>query len=119
MANKVDISEVTDFSHDLQEASADFQSQLDKVKEGIEAVNGMSSFSGKTAKEAKQYFGELHITILESFGGLFDDLEENLQQHIDKFGSDINSNDSANFLQGHQTIPEMIPISLYAIRGLF
>src|SRR5690625_6590736 len=73
MANKVDISEVTDFSHDLQEASADFRSQLDKVKEGIEAVNGMSSFSGKTAKEAKQYFGELHITILESFRGLFED----------------------------------------------
>src|SRR5690625_128356 len=95
MANKVDISEVTDFSHDLQEASADFRSQLDKVKEGIEAVNGMSSFSGKTAKEAKQYFGELHITILESFRGLFDDLEANLQQHIDTFGSDVDSNDSA------------------------
>src|SRR5699024_680687 len=94
MANKVDISEVTDFSHDLQEASADFRSQLDKVKEGIEAVNGMSSFSGKAAKEAKRYFGELHLTILESFRGLFDDLQENLKQHMDTFESDVDGGDS-------------------------
>ena len=91
----LDISEVTDFSNDLQEASADFRSQLDKVKESIEAVNGMSSFSGKAAKEAKQYFGELHLKILESFRGLFDDLEANLQQHIDTFGSEVDSSDSA------------------------
>src|SRR5690625_3879606 len=95
IGSRVNMSEVTDFSHDLQEASADFRSQLDKVKEGIEAVNGMSSFSGKTAKEAKQYFGELHITKLESFRGLFDDLEGNLQQHIDTFGSDVDGSDSA------------------------
>src|SRR5690625_3633255 len=63
----------------------------------------MSSFSGKAAKEAKQYFGELHLTILESFRGLFDDLEGNLQQHIDTFGSDVDGSDSAiiksNYLQ--------------------
>jgi len=55
----------------------------------------MRSFFGKAAKEAKQYFGELHLTILESFRDLFDDLEANLQQHIDKFGSDVDSSDSA------------------------
>src|SRR5690625_795682 len=55
----------------------------------------MSSFSGKAAKEAKQYFGKIHITKLESFRGLFDDLEGNLQQHIDTFGSDVDGSDSA------------------------
>ncbi len=95
MANKVDMSEVNDFSKDLQEASADFQSQLDKVIENIETINGMDSFSGKAAKEAKQYFGELHLTLLDSFKGLFDDLEENLEQHIDTFESDVDSSDSA------------------------
>ncbi|GIO23673.1 T7SS effector LXG polymorphic toxin [Oceanobacillus sp. J11TS1] len=95
MANKVDISEVTDFQSDLQEASTGFRSQLDKVKENIEAINGMSSFSGKAAKEAKQYFSELHVTILESFKGLFDDLEANLQQHIEAFASEVDSSDSA------------------------
>ncbi|WP_269410541.1 T7SS effector LXG polymorphic toxin [Lentibacillus daqui] len=95
MANKVDMSEVNDFSKDLQEASADFQSQLDKVIENIETINGMDSFSGKAAKEAKQYFGELHVTLLDSFKGLFDDLEGNLQQHIDTFESDVDSSDSA------------------------
>jgi len=95
MSHKVDISEVHEFSDDLQGASEEIQSSLIKVKKGIENINGMSSFSGKAAKEAKQYFGELHLTILESFRGLFDDLEANLQQHIEKFGSDVDSSDSA------------------------
>ena len=55
----------------------------------------MGSFSGKAAKEAKQYFSELHLTLLESFRGLFDDLEENLQQHIKTFGSKVDGSDSA------------------------
>src|SRR5690625_1515391 len=95
MSHKVDISEVHEFSDDLQGASEEIQSSLIKVKKGIENINGMSSFSGKAAKEAKQYFGELHLPILESFRGLFDDLEANLQQHIEKFGSDVDSSDSA------------------------
>src|SRR5690625_7047923 len=33
--------------------------------------------------------------ILESLRDVFDDLEANLQQHIDKFGSDVDSSDSA------------------------
>ncbi|GGK05356.1 hypothetical protein GCM10007063_29720 [Lentibacillus kapialis] len=95
MPNKVDISEVADFSNDLKDASADFRSQLDEVKKSIETINGMRSFSGEAAKEAKQYFGELHVTLLESFQGLFDDLEENLQQHIKTFGSKVDGSDSA------------------------
>lgn len=95
MANKVDISEVTDFQTDLQEASVNFRSQLDKVIEHIEAVNGMSSFSGKAAKEAKQYFSELHVTLLESFKGLFDDLEANLEQHLEEFQSEVDVSETA------------------------
>ncbi|MBP1971419.1 putative DNA-binding ArsR family transcriptional regulator [Virgibacillus natechei] len=79
----------------MQEASADFRSQLDKVQESIEAINGMSSFSGKAAKEAKNYFGEMHITILGSFKGLFDDLEANLQQHMEAFRSEVDVSESA------------------------
>ncbi len=63
----------------------------------------MGSFSGKATKEAKRYFGELHVTILESFRGLFADLEGNLRQHIKIFASDVDYSDSAiiksNYLQ--------------------
>src|SRR5699024_5241085 len=55
----------------------------------------MKSFSGKAAKSAKQYFGEMHLTVLASFKGLFEDLEENLQQHIKTFESMVDSSDSA------------------------
>lgn len=43
------------FLNALQEAS-DTQYQVDKVKENIERIHGMSSFSGKAAKEAKAVF---------------------------------------------------------------
>jgi len=48
----------------------------------VDFINNMESFSGKAAKEAKGCFNELHLTILESFRGLFDDLDENLKQHL-------------------------------------
>ena len=84
-----------DFSTDLQEASKDIRSQLDQVKESIESINSMSSFSGKTAEEAKKYFEEMHLTIIESFQGLFDDLEGNLNKHIQDFQSDVDASETA------------------------
>src|SRR5699024_5862607 len=95
MGNKVDISEMENFSNDLKEASADIKASLAQVEEKIEQVNNMKSFSGKAAKSAKQYFGEMHLTVLASFKGLFEDLEENLQQHIKTFESMVDSSDSA------------------------
>lgn len=95
MSHKVDISEVHDFSDDLQEASEDIRSSLIKVKKGIETIDGMSSFSGKAAKEAKYYFNDLHQTILGSFRGVFSDLEENLNSHLKTFSSNVDSDESA------------------------
>lgn len=103
MSNKVDIAEVEAFSNDLEEISSNVRSSLDKVQERIDAVNNMESFSGKAAKEAKGYFNELHLTLLESFRGLFDDLNENLKQHIKSFGTEVDASESAiiesNYLQ--------------------
>ncbi len=63
----------------------------------------MDSFSGKAAKEAKVYFNELHLTVLESFRGLFDDLNENLVQHLKTFASEVDASEStvieSNYLQ--------------------
>src|SRR5699024_11916462 len=95
MGNKVAISEMENFSNALKEASADIKASLAKVEEKIEQVNNMKSFSGKAAKSAKQYFGEMHLTVLASFKGLFEDLEENLQQHIKTFESMVDSSYSA------------------------
>ncbi|HLR54324.1 MAG TPA: T7SS effector LXG polymorphic toxin, partial [Pseudogracilibacillus sp.] len=101
--HKVEMAEIEDFSTDLQEASEDIQSQLDQVKESIESINDMSSFSGKTATEAKKYFEEMHLTIIESFRGLFGDLEGNLNKHIQDFQTDVDASEKAkiesNYLQ--------------------
>lgn len=79
----------------MGEASSDIQSQLEQVKESIESINGMSSFSGKTAEEMKSYFEEMHLTIIKSFRGLFGDLEADLKQHMQDFQTKVDASESA------------------------
>lgn len=95
MSHKVDISEVTDFSNDLKSMVADLKSSLTLVSKHIDKLNAMSTFSGKTAIAAKNYFNELHKTLLKSFELLFNDLDENLKQHIKFFQSRVDSSQNA------------------------
>jgi len=74
--------EVQSFSDDLQQISLAMHSQLEKVIKSIETIQGMSSFSGKTAKDAKRYFQALHVTVLTAFQGLFEDLEANINDTL-------------------------------------
>lgn len=92
---KVDMGEVHAFSDDLQHISADIHAQLAKVIKSVEIIDGMTSFSGKTAKDAKRYFNELHVTVLTAFQGLFEDLETNVKQHIKTFESDVDESENA------------------------
>src|SRR5699024_10400070 len=65
------------------------------VIKSIEAIDGMSSFSGKTGQDAKPYFNELHVTVLIAFQGLFEDLEANLREHIKIFEAEVDNSESA------------------------
>ncbi|QKY69797.1 T7SS effector LXG polymorphic toxin [Lentibacillus sp. CBA3610] len=80
MGQKVDISEVIEFSDELKTASEIFKSKLKSVKESIERLSSMSH-SSKTANEAKAYFEDL-IKRLTSFNGLFTDLDDHLKKHV-------------------------------------
>lgn len=94
MGNKVDISEVVELSHDLKSTVAALTSSLDGLKAEINEVITMDSFSGKAAKQAKDYFGDLHITVSQAFNQLFTDLSDHLKQHLDRFHSDVDPNHS-------------------------
>ena len=94
MGKKVNISEVIEFSNDMETATVDLESGLIKVEKSIDRLNVMSSFSGKTAKEAKDYFNNLHQTVLKSFEHLFTELDESLKGHLNSFQSRV---DSSNF----------------------
>ncbi len=95
MGNKIDIAEVEHFSDELKEASSNLHTQLNEVKNNIETVNGMKSFSGKAADAAKGYFTDVHLTLLESFGNLFEDLQTNVDQHMKTFRFKVDGNDNA------------------------
>lgn len=95
MAHKVDISEVIEFSDDLNSAAAEIKKNLELVEKKIDKLTGMQSFSGKTANEAKNYFNDLHKTLLKTFDVLFTDLDEYVKQHVRAFGYRVDSSDSA------------------------
>ncbi|MGY0691181.1 T7SS effector LXG polymorphic toxin [Virgibacillus sp. FSP13] len=107
MGNKVDISEVNELSDDLKSTSEKIKSDLDHIKADIDQIIAMETFSGKTAKQAKGYFGDLHKTILDAFNGLFTDLNDNLKQHLDLFESDVDSSKTAIIESDYLTDTEM------------
>ncbi|GGK09153.1 transposase [Lentibacillus kapialis] len=103
MGHKVEVSAVMAFSDELKTASEDIKTSLSRVEESIESIIAMESFSGKAANEAKAYFEDLHKTVLTSFHGLFTDLDNNLQKHLESFQWRVEESESAiiksNYLQ--------------------
>lgn len=95
MGHKVDMTEVEQFSEELEKASSNLDTQLNEVKKSIEAITNMKSFSGKAADSAKQYFTGVHLTLIESLGNLFEDMQENVEQHKKTFGIEVDTQDSA------------------------
>ncbi|WP_052360605.1 T7SS effector LXG polymorphic toxin [Oceanobacillus manasiensis] len=89
MSNKVDISEVIEFSDEVKLKSEQINNSISQIKQDIEELMSMNSFTGKTADQAKMYFSHLHITVLEAFDGLFHDLDQNLKKHIESFRSQV------------------------------
>gem|GEM_PF-4606207 len=92
---KVDISEVIELSEDLNIAAADLKTSLNRVKKNIDELTAMRSFSGKTADEAKDYFNELHQTLVKSFEILFTDIDEHLKKHLNAFKFRVDASESA------------------------
>ncbi|MGP4040979.1 T7SS effector LXG polymorphic toxin [Gracilibacillus sp. D59] len=94
MGHKVDLSEVIDLSDEFKLKSEDIKDSLSKVEQNIEEICNMSSFSGKTADHAKIYFRDLHLTVLTTINGVFTDLYDNLNKHIETFQSKVDENRS-------------------------
>ncbi|GLO68314.1 MULTISPECIES: T7SS effector LXG polymorphic toxin [Oceanobacillus] len=91
MARKVDIDEVLELSHDLKEYAETTEASLNDIKQAIYKILSMDSFSGKTANNAKKYFSEIHLTLLDSFSKLFMKMNTDLEKHLTEFQSNVDS----------------------------
>ncbi|MEN1968826.1 T7SS effector LXG polymorphic toxin [Lentibacillus sp. N15] len=95
MNKRVDREELEDFLRDVNQNRDQVQKRLDQVKSDIGTILNMESFSGKTADQAKNYFSEIHITLLSAFSKLFDDISEQLTHNIDTFQSEVDNGTNA------------------------
>lgn len=95
MGDKVDITEVIEFSTDLETTATDLKVSLGQTAESIDKLIAMQSFSGKTASAAKAYFNEVHQTLLKSFENLFATLDEHVKDHLNAFQSGVDSSEFA------------------------
>src|SRR5699024_11709823 len=80
---------------ELEKASSNLDTQLNEVKKSIDAITNMKSFSAKAADSAKQYFTGVHLTLIEYLGNLFEDMQQNVEQHKKTFGIEVDTQDSA------------------------
>lgn len=112
MGNKVDISEVIEFSSDFQKVSTHIKSSLKEISTNIEQIIGMDTFSGKAAKNAKGYFDSFHKHgIIEALTELFTDLNHNLKDHLEAFHSNVDSHENA-IIQSDYLNDQQIKINL-------
>ncbi|WP_163581069.1 T7SS effector LXG polymorphic toxin [Gracilibacillus saliphilus] len=96
MTNKVDIAEVIDFRNDFKTTSSHIKASIENVIQNIQQIDEMESFSGKAAKNAKNYFWNFHKeSVLLAFEELYNDLLNNLNDHIDTFNSNVDSSETA------------------------
>uniref|UniRef100_UPI001E352DAC T7SS effector LXG polymorphic toxin n=1 Tax=Gracilibacillus suaedae TaxID=2820273 RepID=UPI001E352DAC len=79
---------------EFKSKSEDIKDSLSKVEQNIEEICNMTTFSGETADQAKLYFRDLHLTVLTTFDGVFTDLYENLNKHIETFQSRVDESSS-------------------------
>src|SRR5699024_9929312 len=61
----------------------------------IRTIQNMNSFSGKAAEQAKQYFSDVHLTLLGAFHKAFGDLYNRLARHVQTFESEVDSGSNA------------------------
>lgn len=91
MSEKVDIQEVSDLSDKLNASVKTLNSQLETVEANVNEIISMESFSGKAATKSKNYFSELHVTVLKSMNELFNNLDSQLKQHLESFQSNVDN----------------------------
>ncbi|WP_035726502.1 T7SS effector LXG polymorphic toxin, partial [Gracilibacillus boraciitolerans] len=95
MANRVDLSEVIEFADDFYAYVNRLLSQLDNVKSKVNSVINMDSFKGESADKAKESLNSFHIEMLSNFENLMIDLIDNVDNHINKFLSEVDSSEDA------------------------
>src|SRR5699024_2854437 len=85
----------------------------------ISSLRDMASFSGEAASSAKNYFGEFHGTLLESLYILFFDLKENLNNHIEKIQSNVDTSEQAIIQTDYlDSIRQTIDLEYQKLSGL-
>lgn len=95
MAHKVDIDEVLELSHNLKEYTEKTEGNLNDIKQAIYKIQSMDSFTGKAASNAKNYFSDIHLTLLDSFSKLFMKMNTDLEKHLSEFQSNVDASPAA------------------------
>ncbi|HLR70275.1 MAG TPA: T7SS effector LXG polymorphic toxin [Pseudogracilibacillus sp.] len=119
MGHKVDIAEVIALSDKVRTAAKEIEVDVESAKKDIGLITGMDSFSGASAKNAKNYLNDLHLTLLGSFDVLFEDLNQNLRDHIDTFKSNVDSSTAAVIQSDYlETVKQDIDLEYKKLKGL-
>ncbi|WP_053217783.1 T7SS effector LXG polymorphic toxin [Virgibacillus senegalensis] len=102
MANlRINVNEVTDFCREVQSQTAVLKESIDQMEKNIDQIIHMNQFQGEAADAAKEYFQILHMTLLQAFRGLFEQIETNISRHLQDFHLEVDSSHHAIIHQSY------------------
>ncbi|WP_079709013.1 T7SS effector LXG polymorphic toxin [Paraliobacillus ryukyuensis] len=93
MGQRVDLSEVIDFSDEYYAYYHHLKDQIENVKAAIDQILMMDSFEGKAANNAKETFRDFHLKMLTQFEELLHNLLDNVDTHVNNFLSNVDGDE--------------------------
>src|SRR5690625_691365 len=92
---KARMPEAIALSDKVSTAQDKIVTELNMVSSGIDDMMNLDEFSGAAADSAKEYFDNVHKTIVLAFQQLMIEIDTNLENHINTFHSDIDTSTKA------------------------
>ena len=92
---KARMPEAIALSDKVSTAQDKIVTELNMVSSGIDDIMNLDEFSGAAADSAKEYFENVHKTIVLAFQQLMIEIDTNLENHINTFHSDIDTSTKA------------------------
>lgn len=94
MGDRIDLKEVRELAYEVEKETESIQETLTKLKADKEAIINMDNLTGQAASSVKMYLKELHDPLNEFFESLFRNINKNFENHISKFQSKVDPNES-------------------------
>ncbi|EGK1804039.1 transposase [Listeria monocytogenes] len=93
--SRIDIQEVTQFSHDLKRSNDSTRKMIQGIQNAVEEYSSDTTIKGKAVEASQQYFNETYSVISKSIIEALDVSEDRLERYIQDFRDQVDPSPNA------------------------